>query len=629
MIYHICKSDDKTVGDNLEALEGVFIFPSRGYELNRKNTVSFSIECILISYDGNNDRLFKASFIKHLERIDKHTFYGVLDTDKLIHGMEINLNTDMVNFITKSNYNPFLIINKSIYIPDVGEKSFEDCRYGNISRFVGINQFNPLFILLEKFECSYIGKTEYQTQKLRNAIVALRWIISCGFPYKKIIHLDKNEIVDTAIMNKIFTDDVPFDSNFIEGNPKYRFCRLIQFGLKEFASNNKKVMDKVFSLDLIDEKSSLIFFNSIKKPMIRVPISNTQPLNDFFVAAKNKNLQKPEIYSSGFIVTMRITQPEKFTERLLEEARNHPTMLKLKWQIKEIKTLAKGKQRYNIHVYSGKSINILDLSKKLDDVRKFNVRLLSIAGLDEQYITPQNIDFGLNYLEITIPNINKDITAACAHMLNQEFLIEQKYSRKFERMYDTKRGEFTFRLGFGQLSTLSASYLSRNRLKLNKFERADIFTKTAINYALSGKYIRGINLLYEIDELYQLDDKYNMPSQFYRYIINKEKHLIPYLTKKHPSAFLSDDDYNVLKTDVEFFVANYQMFIDVEETIDDAIRSTDKIEHAKNLNRTLKYLGVYKEKDLSYLDDVCHNLSLIYGAKYRKLINTSNKINRM
>ncbi|RZB28658.1 MAG: hypothetical protein AEth_01918 [Candidatus Argoarchaeum ethanivorans] len=620
MKYNIYKSDVEVISSDLESLEGVFVFPSRGYELGGEGTHKFSIECIFIDYNANNNKPFRVSFLQHITRLDERVFYAVLETDELNKEHDkISSGTYMVNVITALDYAPFFITNKNILVCGADGESFEDHRYGTIDSFVGNGQFNPFFVLLNNVRYGRMGETYYQVEKFENAIIALRWILSHGFPYNKIIDWNKNKIIDVYIKNSLINNDVPFDTEFIVGNPEQRFCRLIRFGLKEFMFSKKNLIEKLLNLNVIDPASSLFLLEIIKEPITGVYVPEAQSLSSELMQPVNKNSKMPEIFSPAFIITMRISQPEEFTEKLLKEAQKHPTILGgMKWNLKTVKTIVQGKQRYNMTIYAGERVNILNLSKTLEELRKFCIRLLINLKLGKDYLKPANVEIRLNYLEIAIPNINKEITKACRDMFNREFGMEQKYSRKFEKLSKPGEDKILFRLGFGVLSKLVIDWLIGDQIGSNRLNRCDPFTKAAITYALSGNYIRGEKLLEEVYGLFRTDRNSGMPTWFYNYIQKNEKDLTPYLTKSHPMSFVSDEHYSLLEEDVKFFIVNYHLFKDLEELVDDVIESREKIEPQKRLHETLMQLGIYEEKDLSHLDNVCQSISLFFGAQYRK-----------
>ena len=243
--------------------------------------------------------------------------------------------------------------------------------------------------------------------------------------------------------------------------------------------------------------------------------------------------------------------------------------------------------------------------------------------LDEAHLKPTNVEIQLNYLEIAIPNISKKVTKACRDMFNREFGMEQKYSRKFKKLSNPEEDKILFRLGFGALSILVIDWLIEDRIGSNRLDRCDPFTKAAITYAFSGNYLRGEKLLKEVYGLFSTDRNSDMPKRFYNYIQNNESDLTSYLTKNHPMLFVSDEHYFLLKEDVEFFIANYYSFKELEELVDEVIESREQIETINRLHKKLIYLGVYGEKDLSYLDDVCQSISLFFGAQYRKSLQSA------
>ena len=625
MKYNFYQSDRESIIRGLEALEGVFVFPSQGYELSSEDTSKFAIECILISYDADNDKPFQASFLKHLARLDEHAFYAVLETDNLNKEKEITSSSgSIVSFIGSLNYHPFFVTDGSILICEDDGESFEDHRYGDLDRFVGNGHFNPLFVLLDDVVQGYVGETEYQTKKFENAVIALQWVASYGFPYESIIDWDTNKITDVDVREKVVANDVPFDINFIVGNPEHRFCRLIRFGLREFMLTKKRLLEKLLNLDVIDSTSSLILFEIIKESITDRYITNVRSLSSVFVQSIDKDSKKYEIFSPAFEVSMRISQPEGFTEKFLEEIKKHPTILGgMRWELKPVKTLAAGKQRYEMDIYAERRVNILDLSKTLEELRRICIRLLINSDLDYDYLIHSNVQFVLKYLEITIPNINQKITTACMDMFDKEFGVEQAYARKIKRLSDPGEGEIMFRLEFGFLSPLVIDWLTEDQADSARLDRSDSFTRTAINYALSGNRTRSLKLFEEIDELFNADRNSDMPTRFHNYIKYHEKDLVPNLTKKHPMAFMSDEDYNLIKEDVEFFMKNCDMFEDVKELTEDVIRFRKKLVRVNILHKKLKRLGIYKEKDLSYLDDVCKSISLFFGAQYRKSLQSA------
>ena len=624
MKYNTYKSDVDVILNDLEALEGIFVFPSQGYKLSKGDTHTFSIECIFIDYNINNDKPFELSFLKHIARLDERTFYAVLETDELNNEKDkISSGTYMVNVINGLKFVPFFITNKNILVcEDVGDH-FDDYRYRNIDRFVGNGQFNYFLVLLADVKYNHMIEIEYQIEKFENAIIALRWIISHGFPYNKIIDWDTNEIIDVDLKNTLMTNDVPFNTDFIMGNPEKRFCRLIRFGLKMFLLSKRNLIEKLINLNVIDPTSSMLFLEIIKEPIVDVYVHEVQSSSTELMQPINTNHKKPDIFVPAFTITMLITQPQGFTEILLKESQKHPKILGgIRWELKPVKTIKEGKQRYDIHLYPEERVNILQLSKTLEETRKFCMRLLANSGLDDKNLISSNVIIQLHYLEITIPNINREITKACRDMFNKEFGKELAFSRKFKKISNPDDDKILFRFGFGFISYLAIDWYTEKQNSSNRLDRCDPFAKAAINHALSGNYQKGENLLDEIYKLFSTDRNSDMPKQFCDYIQINEKELIPYITKSHPMSFMSNEHYVQLKEDVEFFIANYYLFKDVGKRIETAIES-HKIDTFWIVRKKLTHLGVYEEKDLSYLDDVCHSISLFFSAQYRKSLHSS------
>ena len=619
MKYNTYKSHVDVILNDLEALEGVFVFPSQGYKLSKDDTHTFSIECIFIDYNINNDKPFQLSFLKHIARLDERTFYAVVETDELNKEKDkISSGTYMANVISGLKGVPFFITNKNILVCGDDGDHFDDYRYRDIDKFVGNGQFNYFLVLLADVKYNHMGEIEYQIEKFENAIIALRWIISHGFPYNKIIDWDKNKIIDVDIKNALMTNDVPFSTDFIMGNPEKRFCRLIRFGLKKFLLSKRNLIEKLISLNVIDPASSMLFLEIIKEPIVGVYVPEVQSLSTELMQPINKNQKKPDIFSPAFTISMRISQPKGFTEMLLEETQKHPTILGgMRWELKPVKTVAEGKQRYDINMYPDEHVNILQLSKTLEETRKFCIRLLANSGLDDDYLKPSNVEIWLDYLEITIPNINREITKACRDMFNKEFGMEQIYSRKFKKISKPDDDKILFRFGFGILSSFVIDWHTEKQNSSNRLDRCDQFSKAAITHALSGNYQKGEKLLNEVYGLFSIDRNSDMPMQFSNYIQNNEKDLTSYLTKSHPMAFMSINHYVQLKKDVEFFIDKYNMFQNIGKLVETAIES-QTIELIENIRIKLTRLGVYEVKDLSYLDDVCHSISLFFSAQYRK-----------
>lgn len=623
MKYNTYKSDVDVIINDLEALEGVFVFPSQGYKLSKGDTHTFSIECIFIDYNINNDKPFKLSFLKHITRLDERTFYAILETDELNKEKDkISSGTYMVNVINGLKFVPFFITNKNILVCGGAGDHFDDYRYRNIDRFVGNGQFNYFLVLLADVKYKHMVEIEYQIEKFENAIIALQWIISHGFPYNKIIDWDKNKIIDVDLKNALMTNDVPFNTDFIVGNPEKRFCRLIRFGLKIFLMSKRDLIEKLINLNVIDPTSSMLFLEIIKEPIVDVYVPEVQSSSTELMQPINTDQKKPDVFVPAFTITMRISQPQGFTEILLEESQKHPKILGgIRWELKPVKTINERRQRYHINFYPGERVNISQLSKKLEEIRKFCIRLLANSGLDNHKLKPSNVKIWLYYLEITIPNINREITKACRDMFTKELGKELAFSRKFEKLSNPEDDKILFRFGFGFLSSLAIDWYTEKQNSSNRLDRCDPFTKAAINHALSGNYTKARKLLDEVYELFSTDRSSDMPKQFHDYIENNEKELIPYITKSHPMSFMSNDHYVQLKKDVEFFIAKYYLFEDIGKLIETAIES-QKIELIAPIRKKLTQLGVYEEKDLSYLDDVCHSISLFFGAQYRKSLQS-------
>ena len=624
MKYNTYKSDVDVILNDLEALEGVFVFPSQGYKLSKGDTHTFSIECIFIDYNINNDKPFKLSFLKHIARLDERTFYAVLETDELNKEKDkISSGTYMVNVINGLKFVPFFITNKNILVCGDDGDHFDDYRYRNIDRFVGNGQFNYFLVLLADVKYKHMDESEYQIEKFENAIIALRWIILHGFPINKIIDWDKNKIIDVDLKNALMTNDVPFNTDFIMGNPEKRFCRLIRFGLKIFLLSKRNLIEQLINLNVIDPTSSMLFLEIIKEPIVDVYVPEVQSLSTELMQPTNTNQKKPDVFVPAFTITMRISQPQGFTEILLEESKKHPKILGgMRWELEPVKTIIEGRQRYNINLYPDERVNILQLSKTLEETRKFCMRLLAKSGLDDHKLKPSNVKIWLDYLEITIPNINREITKACRDMFNREFGKELAFSRKFEKLSNPEDDKILFRFGFGFLSSLVIDWYTEKQNSSNRLDRCDPFAKAAINHALSGNYTKASKLLDEVYELFSTDRSSDMPKQFHDYIENNEKELIPYITKGHPMSFMSNDHYVQLKKDVKFFIDNYFLFEDIGKLVETAIELPN-IEPITPIRKKLTQLGVYEEKDLSYLDDVCQSISLFFGAQYRKSLQSS------
>jgi len=623
MKYNTFKSDVDMILNDLEALEGVFVFPSQGYKLSKDDTYTFSIECTFIDYNINNDKPFQLSFLKHIARLDERTFYAVLETDELNKEKDkISSGTYMVNVISALRYVPFFITDKNILVCGADGDLFEDYRYRNIDRFVAKGQFNYFLALLADVKYKHMGENEYQIEKFENAIIALRWIISHGFPYNKIIDWDKNKIINVDVKNALMTNNVPFSTDFIMGNPEKRFCKLIRFGLKKFLLSKINLIGKLINLNLIDPASSMLFSEIINEPIVDVYVSEVQSLSTYLIQPIDKNQKIPKIFSPAFTISMRISQPKGFTEMLLEETQKHPTILGgMRWELKPVKTVGKRKQRYEINMYPSECFNILQLPKILEDARKFCIRLLVKSGLSDNYLKPSNVEIRLNYLEIAIPNINREITKACRDMFNEEFGMELAYSKKFKKLSNPDNDKILFRFGFGILSHFVIDWYTEKQQSSNRLHRSDQFTKAAINHALSGNYLSGIKLLNEVCELFSTDRNSDMPKQFFNYIQNHENELTSYITKNHPMSLMSNDHYVQLKKDVKFFIDNYFLFEDIGELVETAIELPN-IELITSIQEELTYLGVYEKKDLSYLDDVCQSISLFFGAQYRKSLQS-------
>jgi hypothetical protein len=344
MYWKIFEPREEYTKKVVKSFDGVFVFPSQGYEVkkavsDKKDKEYFSIECLLYCKSLDIDKVLKSehlAHVSHIQILDDNVLYAVIDAEKIKPETKtITPNLLIAKFITLTNFTPFYVHNGNIIIPsddnDPEAKPKEEEPYKTFEKFVQSfdNKFNPLFIFLDDVE--YEGKNDYQNKKFENSIKAIKNLVDMGF---NLDDLTKN-----------------VDPMLITGNSEARFCKLVRFGLKIFIRSKKVIIEKLNELGVIDKNSILNLFSAIKEPITDHYIfdSNISKRSELSQSMISTILTESSPLILSFTIVMRIAQPEGFENRLKEEFNKHKKIIAFDYIVEDVPTDTKEKKRYLFH----------------------------------------------------------------------------------------------------------------------------------------------------------------------------------------------------------------------------------------------------------------------------------------
>lgn len=278
-------------------------------------------------------------------------------SDGRIHDLKVRKENGKLNIYINNNLGWFW-----------NQKIIDDVET-NIERFVDYQRrINPLLFFLEYLD--YEGKTGYQTEKFKNAISALKFLISRGFPYEVVIDWNSNRIINEGIKKELMKGDVDIDYQFIQGNIENRFCGLVRFALKIFIQNRERLIKDLTKFGKVYKNSSLYLFEAIK-PFIDDYIPSKVSIEKHKARSKLEydKIQKiPEPYFKYIIVDMRNKQPSQdftstFLDHFLEKYSASTLFGGFNCKIEAEKPHTPNKRRYRLYLYNKKGVPLLASSQ--------------------------------------------------------------------------------------------------------------------------------------------------------------------------------------------------------------------------------------------------------------------------
>lgn len=668
---------------DINYLQDMIVFPSKIYSLDKEKSGNKNlIECFIFS--SNILEKFSNPIFSYIEPIDDNGAYVTINMVDVYNLQEyredITLGNILAHFMVSTDFAPFLIHEKSLFHPvnpEVENKNLEgfwnrktlpDVEI-NIERFVDYQRrINPLLFFLWEFE--YEGKTQYQTEKFKNAVSALKFLISRGFPYKQVIDWDKNQIVNEEIKKDLIKGNVDIDYQFIQGNIENRFCRLVRFALKIFIRNKERLIDELTKFGEVYKNSALYLFEAIK-PFIDDYFPSKVLIGKYNIRNKLEydKIQKiPEPYFKYIIVDMRNKQPSKdFTRIFLDHFNRKYSLSTLfggfKCKIEAAKQHTPDKRRYRLYLYNKKGMPLLELPNILTNI-KLKMRsevfdaLKSInrTAFIEELQRTANSEFWLIYIGVLVPHINENIYRIYKKIFDYNFGFEQeyaheyayKYAYKVEKIFSPTADEKVdvFDLAFPLFFDIS---IDKFFYKSTQLDNADIFTAEAVNLALFGDFYKSKKMLLKAGEILDADyeflngyienkrqfggyEKYERwlkakdiyPKGYHNYdepIREEGTIFLPHFDKK-PILCRNVKDYKEMKEINKFFIEHFHEFEEIDQKRKKIMRLKKPDDHHSVLTEIrdkYKDLGVYKRKDLKYLEGILNTLKLKVGLETRPI----------
>ena len=660
MYWKVIKSNNAELLNTLESLDGLFVFPSRGYGVSRSSNEDkyFSIECILIRKDPKSENIFSSDIFTYVRGLDENVFYGVIETEAfdVENGLgEITSSTAMTKFIVSSDYLPFYIREKTILLPSMGEKESPKVKQGTPEKFEvegfvdGENRFNIFLLLFDDFK--YGGETEYQNKKFENAVRAIEYLIKRGFPEKKIIDWDKNRILDEDIKTKLLRDAREVvDLQFIQGNIEKRFCKLVRLGFKIFMRSKRNLMEELIKLDIIDKKSGLYLLEIMKEPITDHYVSkDTQTIrnNTNIISVYTQKGEKLTI--PRFIIAMRITKLEDFWELLRTEMGQHPKIAGFGCKVKLVPISDRSKERYHFEFsnYVHGPLAFPEIVEKLEDIKNALIRIsmrifdenkekfeevlskqietgYATRDIDEGFILQRvNFQFWFKCFEGSVPHATPGVYGNFQKKINYEFGFEQKYARKYKL---PESDAHTFRMAFPSYFDFIIDRIIHKPTKLNN---SDHLTKRGVDWALSGHLKRSKRLLEKTSLLLDGDLKfingYNYPDEyddFEDFAHSNERILLPYLDSK-PVLCHDKEEYYKFKKLNAFFLDNFYCFENIAALKQKMFHPREKantLPFLQDMVREYIALGIHKEKGLDDLREFLDSLDMAFVDEVRSVL---------
>jgi hypothetical protein len=527
-------------------------------------------------------------------------------------------------------------------------------------------RINPLLFFLEDLD--YEGKTRYQTEKIKNAISALKFLISRGFPYKQVIDWNSNRIIDEGIKKELMKGNVDIDYQFIQGNSENRFCRLVRFALKIFIQNRERLIEDLTKFGEVYKNSSLYLFETIR-PFIDDYFPSKVSIGKYKARSKldyDKIQKIPEPYFKYLIVDMRNKQPSPdftsiFLEHFLEKYSVSTLFGGFYCKIEAAKPHTPNKRRYHLYLYNKKGVPLLELPNILTNIKLKmrsevfeTLKKINRTAFIEEMQKTANSEFWLIYIGVLVPHINENISRIYRKLFDYNFRFEQENAQKYAYSYAHKVKKVfsptvdekvdVFDLAFPLFFDIS---IDKFYYKPSELDKADLFTAEAVNLALFGDFYKSKKMLLKAGEILDADyeflnryressrqfkdyeeygrwlkriDNYPKGYQNYDKIIRDERPFLPHFDKK-PILCQSIKDYEKMKEINNFFIKRFHIFEEINEERKKLLQLKNTEDYHSvmcKIRDKYEILKVYKRKDLKYLEEVLNALKLKVDLEIRQ-----------
>jgi len=654
---------------NVNYLQDMVVFPSKSYNMDMK-VIKNLIECFIFS--SNVSEKFSNPIFSYIEPIIDNGAYvtiNMVSIDTLQEKKEsTTLGKILANFIVSTDFAPFLVHKKKLLLPVNPEIKVENKNLGmfwnqktiddvelNVGRFVDYqNRINPLLFFLENFE--WESERQYQTEKFKNAVTALKFVISRGFPHKEIIDWNRNQITDKKFRKELIMGDADIDYQFIQGNVEIRFCKLVRFALKIFIQNRDKLIDELTKFGEAYKNSALYLFVDIN-PFIENYIPSKVLIKEYNIRNKleyNKIQEMPELLFKHIKVIMQNVQPSKdftsiFLDRFSKKYRSSTLFGGFKCKLEgSIKAYELDMKKYYITLYfddengiplSKLPETLIDIKLKMRSEIFDTLKSIDKADFIQEMQKTGNSVFWLYYVDVIVPHNNEEMYKICKKIFDYNFRFEQKYAHRVRRItsHTTDKKMDVFELAFPKFFDISIDkFYYEPHTKLNK---ADMFTVEAVTTALSGDLHTSATVLLAASEILDADyeflkgykenksqfkdyDEYeewlkekkaypNVYSEYDKFL-SAHWAFLPHFDKK-PILCHNVEEYKEMKEINEHFRNSFHQFVEIDKKRNTVLRSTDTNEYFSSLYEIrdiFQNLGIYKRKDLKYLEDILNNLKL-------------------
>ena len=653
---------------NVNYLQDMVVFPSKSYNMDLKGIKNL-IECFIFS--SNVSEKFSNPIFSYIEPIIDNGAYVTINMSSINTLQEkkesIPLGKILANFIVSTDFAPFLIHKKRLLLPVNPEIKVENKNLGlfwnqktiddvelNVGRFVDYqNRINPLLFFLENFE--WESERQYQTEKFKNAVTALKFVISRGFPHKEIIDWGRNRITDEKFREELIRGAVDIDYQFIQGNVENRFCKLVRFALKIFLQNSERLIDELTKFGDAYKNSALYLFVDIN-PFIENYLPSKALIKEYNIRTKskdNKIQEIPELRFKNVIVIMQNVQPSKdftsmFLDRFSKKYRLSTLFGGFKCKLEGARAYEPDRKKYyiDLHFDDENGMPLSKLPETLTDIKlKMRSEIFDIlksidkANFIQEMQKTGNSDFWLHYVDVIVPHNNEGIHKICKKIFDYNFGFEQEYARRVRRItsHTTNKKMDVFDLAFPKFFDISIDKFYYE--PPTKLDKADMFTVEAVTMALSGDLYTSERVLLKAGEIlgadYEFLNGYKenkrqfkdykdyekwlkakevYPAVYWDYdmFLSEQWTFLPHFDKK-PILCHNVEEYKEMKEINEHFRKSFHQFKVINEKRNNVIISTDTNEYffyVGEIRDIFENLGIYKRRDLKYLEEILNNLKL-------------------